>query len=68
MHDNKNHKMKINKPTPAHGALGERQTQKNENLAVSAISGTVVIPSRKVKVHVQVPTVTQIKKDITRKK
>jgi hypothetical protein len=43
-------------PEAPHGTLGERSEQKRQaSLPVSAISGTTVIPSRKLNVHVAVP-------------
>ena len=45
-------------PEPPHGAFGERHEQKKHaSLPISAISGTTVIPSRKLNVHVAVPEV-----------
>jgi hypothetical protein len=48
--------MQKTNPAPPHGALGERREQKKHaSQPISAISGTVVIPSLKLNVHVTVP-------------
>lgn len=43
-------------PEAPHGGLGERREPKERvSLPISTISGTTVIPSRKLNVHVAVP-------------
>jgi hypothetical protein len=43
-------------PEAPHGGPGERhEPKKHASLPISAISGTTVIPSRKLNVHVAVP-------------